>query len=132
MNDIIDSLELEFKEIRDEFIEAQISSELRIQIDPIGGVRWIKSYENLSVEYIQSTYQSAIDKLFGSSNFDITEYAVCLIIKGDSVVSQYMNMEENIMKFSTSEFNETEPDYYELNDRKIKISFGRYPRTIRS
>ncbi|MCT9095291.1 hypothetical protein [Haloarchaeobius sp. HME9146] len=101
---------------------------MELQMLPNGDIRVRIEINSLRHINLSNTFSEIKDKI-RSSDHSINEYSVALLLKSENPVSEYIQHETKIEKFSSALFNNPSPRYRELGENRVKISFSQQAQT---
>lgn len=101
----------------------------RLEYDIDGNLRYSVRAQSMSDKDLDSIYESAL-RVIEEVHHGTQSYSVCLILNDENVVNIYIDEVDDIERFSDTRFNNPSPEYTELGDQTIKLSFGRSGRAI--
>lgn len=100
-----------------------IDEEHHIEFSKFGSIRYV-SETNLSSDInIQKIFQEAKESIESEFGTTLENYSACLLITGDRPVITYLEEEDRILEFGESQFECVNPNYSEINDQTVKVSF---------
>lgn len=111
--------------LADGLTTVQLKGGGKVEYDIDGTLRYSETINTASVDVLDAIFDKAVETLEGLSLTESRRYNVCMILNGESVVSSYIDAADDIGDFGAMEFGNRSPEYTELSDRSIKLSFSR-------
>lgn len=102
----------------------------RLEVAASGSIRYSVNSEEISEEILNNVYNKAQSSLSKVLLEGPQIYRVSLIIGEMESYDQYHKNRDHIAEFSSTVFGSEEPEYTELNEQSVKISFGPDRRKI--
>lgn len=125
----IEEVDLDFQQKATGFWESVIGDNRILQVDSTGNIRYVFNLESLESDILISEFERAMKIVFQETGLKSSNFQTCLILEGESVVSEYLDKNNEIGDFSRDQFADYDWEYREIDDTKIKLSFDRFTYT---
>jgi hypothetical protein len=101
----------------------RLSQQREIEFSEIGSVRYTVELSDANRLELQNVFRLAVDTIKDTLHTDVSDYSVCLLISGTDPIQSYLDQKSVINAFGADNLNCGSPQYSEINDNTVKISF---------
>jgi hypothetical protein len=117
--------ESEFETISRSYNKTVVEFEdYEIEFDEVGNIRFSTSRSDLNQQVIHEEYERAISIISDIFKKPERQYRVSLVFAASDFAMQSIELRDEVFEFGEDRFGQRNPEYTELCENSVKVSFG--------